>query len=208
MRALFVLGLAVCAACTRAAPADGVTLTAPQTSAAPSSSAAHGSLLPRPDVPPPWQWDGPSPGHRRAPRTARDGALACTFTYDDKTFVARTACSSGGRELWRRDEPRTFDDDAALVLDHGTLYAARYPDISSGCTLHAIDARSGVERWKSALKALGPIAHSEYLNGVEVRMIHGRVVVFGWEIAARYIEGVDAATGATVYHVRLPPQPY
>jgi len=199
MRAFAVLVLPL-AACAKP-DATAITLNEPHASASPS--AVPGALRqPEVDSPPPaWRWDGPEPEHRRAHATAREGAVECTFTYDDRTFSARTSCSSNGRELWHRDEARAFDDGADLVIDHGTLYAARYPVISSGCSLHAIDARTGAPRWSAHLQALGPIAHSEYLNAVEVRMDRRRVVVFGWEIAGRYIEGLDSETGKPKFHV-------
>jgi len=54
--------------------------------------------------------------------------------------------------------------------------------------------------WTTRLTGLGPIAHSEYLNAVQLRMIHGRPVVFGWESGGRYIEAVDPVTGAAAFH--------
>lgn len=197
---LLLLGFAACATLT---PASGVTVREP---AAGSPARASPGALPQPELrapPPPWSWNGPPPDHRHTGATvARDG-LVCSFAYADRGPVAHLACSSAGRELWHRDELGALDDAAALLLDTGTLYVARHSSISDGCTLHAIDAQTGAERWKTRLRALGPVAHSEYLNAVEVRMDRGRVVVFGWESAGRYIEGVDPATGATRFHVEV-----
>ncbi len=154
-----------------------------------------------------WRWDGDQPGFGRsfysAPRTVTDGALECSFVYGPN--LARTSCSSGGRELWHHDEPHAFVEDAALVLDHGTLYSARYSDIATGCTMYAFDARTGVERFATHLVGIGPIGHSEYLNSVELRMVGNRPVAFGWESGGRYIEALDPMTGADAFHVVMPP---
>jgi len=153
-----------------------------------------------------WQWAGPPApqGMYQAPRTVRAGTIECTFVYDDKAYTARTSCSQGGRELWHKVEGRAFVDDTAFAIDNGTLYSARHGDISSGCTLHAFDVQTGREKWTVSLTGLGPIAHSKYFNLVEARMIGGRIVVFGWEAAGRYIEARDPATGAMLAHQLVP----
>jgi hypothetical protein len=179
-----------------------VTTTAPPT----ASGALPPTLLPPATIA--WQWNGETPGFGRSfyhsPRTVTEGDVTCTFTYTETPALARTACASKGRELWHSDEAHAFVEDAALVLVRGTLYSARISNISSGCTLHAWDARTGAARWATHLKGLGPIGHSEYLNAVELRMIAGRPVVFGWESSGRYIEAVDPTSGATAYHAIVP----
>lgn len=153
-----------------------------------------------------WQWAGaPAPnGMYQAPRTTRAGAIECTFAYDDKAYKARTSCAQGGRELWNHVEPNAFVDDAALLIDGTTLYSARHSDISSGCTLHAFDVQTGREKWAVSLTGLGPISHSKYFNLVQTRMMSGRIVVFGWEAAGRYVESRDATTGAMISHLLVP----
>jgi len=153
-----------------------------------------------------WQWNAATPpaGMYQAPRVVRAGAIECTFAYDDKAYKARTSCATGGRELWNRTEPNAFEADASFVIDGGTLYEARFGNISSGCTLHAFDAHTGRERWAVSLTGLGPIAHSKYFNLVQVRVIGGRPVVFGWEAAGKYIEERDATSGAMISHRLIP----
>jgi hypothetical protein len=203
------LGFAcVLVACTHAEPASHVTLDAPVASAQPTTSGALSrTLLPPRAIA--WQWRGDNPGFGhsfyRAPRVVTEGDLACSFTYVETPRLARIACTSNGRTLWSADDADAFVADAALVLDRGTLYAARYSDISSGCALHAFDARTGAKRWSRQLAGLGRIAHSEYLNAVEMRIIDERPVVFGWESAGRYIEAVDPTTGADAVHTTFPP---
>jgi hypothetical protein len=178
------------------------------TSSSPRVS-TRGTLLP-PVLPATiaWRWDGDVPGFGRSfyrsPREVIDGALSCTFTYDEHAYSARTACALGGRELWHHDDAYAFVEDAALVIDHDVLYGARISNISSGCTVHAFDARRGTEKWATRLRGLGPIAHSEYLNAVQLRIVSGFPVVFGWETGGRYIEALDPATGATTRHALVP----
>jgi hypothetical protein len=151
-----------------------------------------------------WQWTTAQPpsGMYQAPRVIRAGAIECTFVYDDKAFKSRTSCSSSGRELWGRIEPNAFVADAALLIDGATLYEASYSNISSGCILHAFDLQSGRERWAVSLTALGPIAHSQYYALVQLRVIGGQPVVFGWEAGGKYIEARDAANGALISNRR------
>lgn len=186
------------------APAH-VTVSAPSGRATPLA----GSLLP-PPAPPnyAWEWRGDKPGFGtsfyRAPREARRADVTCSFTYTEATQIGRTSCSRGARELWRHDETGVFVADAALAIDGEVLYVARYSNISSGCILHAFDVLSGDERFTTRLRGLGPIAHSEYLAAVELRVVRGWPVVYGWESAGRYVEAVDPATGASVYHALVP----
>ena len=84
------------------------------------------------------------------------------------------------------------------------MYSARHSDISSGCALYAFDLQTGRLKWTVNLTGLGPIAHSKYFNLVQTKMIGGRVVVFGWEAAGRYVEARDAATGAMISHQLVP----
>jgi hypothetical protein len=200
----------VFAACAPAPATSSVTLHAPTASAIPQASGAvlQQALPPLGKIA--WQWSGDEPGFGRSfyksPRTVTEGDVTCTFTYVETPSLARTACADAHRELWHVDEPHAFVEDAALVIHHGTLYAARFSNISTGCTLHAFDVHAGTKRWTpSRLVGLGPIGHSKYLNAVQLRIIEERPVVFGWESSGRYIEAVDPTTGAQAYHSLLEP---
>ncbi|HEY1959423.1 MAG TPA: PQQ-binding-like beta-propeller repeat protein [Polyangiaceae bacterium] len=197
MRVAVVLLIAGCAAHAPSA----VTLASPASHAVP----VRGSLVAPPPASYAWRWVGDAPGFGksfyRSPREVARGDLSCSFTYEEKPFSAWLACAgSDGRELWRHDWAHAFVEDAALALDGDTLYAARFSDISTGCTLWAFDARSGRVRWSRPLEGMGSIAHSEYLNSVQLEIQGGRPVVFGWESAGRYIEAVDVLSGRTVFH--------
>lgn len=195
-------------ACSSAPPPAHVTVISPHGHATPVA----GSLLP-PPAPPNygWEWRGDKPGFGtsfyRGPREARRADVTCSFTYTEAPQLGRTSCARGSRELWHHDETGVFVADAALAIDGEVLYVARYSNISSGCILHAFDLRTGGERFATRLRALGPIAHSEYLAAVELRVVRGRPVVYGWESAGRYVEAVDPATGASVYNARVPDPP-
>ncbi len=204
---LFFISIFFFFACTNPVGPAHVTLTAPTTTTAPASTVGGSlpqTLLPLGTIA--WRWDGDQPGFGRSfyrgPRTASDGALACSYTRD--IDAARLACASGNRELWHQDEDHAFMDDAALVVHRGTLYAARYSDNATGCTLDAFDARTGVVRWTRRLAGIGPTAHSEYLNAVELRIVRGYPVAFGWESNGRYIEALDPTTGAPAFHAVVP----
>ena len=211
MRRLLFATCLSCAACSHGEqPARGVTLRAPvaASSAQPTASGALSQPSRNGLLAIAWQWTGDSPGFGRSfyklPRTVTEGDVTCTFKYEQKPALATTECSSGGRELWHLDETHAFVEDAALLIAHGTLYSARISNISSGCILYAFDLRTGAQRWTTPLTGLGPIDHSEYLNAVELRMIDGRPVVFGWESSGRYIEAVDRTTGVTAFHLIVP----
>lgn len=84
---------------------------------------------------------------------------------------------------------------AAMRMIDEQLWVAHYCAISSGTDLTVVDAQSGEIVRTVAVRALGPIAHSEYFNEVELDEHHGHVVVRGREAAGRYIEVIDPATG-------------
>ena len=157
-----------------------------------------------------WEWQGedPSFGHTfyEGPVTAGSGGRSCSFAYSDEEHTTRLACEADGSELWRLEEGDAFMEDAALALDGGTLYVARFSDIASGCGVTAYEAASGEILWTTRLQGVGPIGHSEYLNKVELRVLDGRrLAAFGWESAGCYIEVLDREDGRTVVNRRLDP---
>jgi outer membrane protein assembly factor BamB len=177
------------------------------------------SVLAAPQIVPanaaiPWHWDGVafcSLSSRQmstslsVQHTASDsgGTTRCEWLLAD--LATTLTCRSGQRELWHhREENHEFLDDAALAMDAGTVYVAVFSRIASGCLLTALDTATGRKRWSSFV-GLGEIAHSAYANCVQLEVIAGRPVVFGWESGGRYVEALDPAAGTTKEHHVLPP---
>lgn len=95
----------------------------------------------------------------------------------------------------------------------GRMYISRHPQVSFGCTLHAVDLATGAVVWELGLRGVGAAAHSAYHNDVHVRLVGDDLIVFGHETYGRYIEVVDTLTGKTKAHrivsfrYRLPDPP-
>ena len=130
--------------------------------------------------------------------------MLCTFRYDDARHLERFECASarGPQRRWGWQLGGAFMQDAALARQGDTVYLARFSDIATGCEVRAFRADTGRELWRTRLSGVGPIAHSEYLNHVQIRVVDGRPVVFGWESAGRYVEILDAETGRTLSNRR------
>lgn len=101
--------------------------------------------------------------------------------------------SHGKRALyqWKGHELSVFR------VEDDVVYYADFRPTASGCTLVAYDLKAKKERWRTALKALGPIAHSKYSNQVAFEVVGSNIRVFGNESSGRYVEFVDRATGRT-----------
>ncbi|MEM9453283.1 MAG: hypothetical protein AAGF11_03835 [Myxococcota bacterium] len=83
-----------------------------------------------------------------------------------------------------------------------TSLPGRYCAASSGAELVAVDPDTGARVRTIAVHTLGPIAHSEYFNEVELDERHGHLVVYGREAAGRYIEVIDPQTGLARVNLR------
>jgi hypothetical protein len=82
--------------------------------------------------------------------------------------------------------------------DH--LFVAEFGAHSSGCTVLAVDLKTGKELWRSRLKGTSSRAHSEVSNEITIET-NGRVVIVqGRESFGNYLEFVDAQTGKTLGH--------
>lgn len=110
-----------------------------------------------------------------------------------------------GQPRWTTAVPSDFVPGAALVAADDRVILVHHSIISSGATAVALDAATGRILWTTDLQALGPVAHSEYLNHVAVELQGGAIVVFGAEAAGRYIEVVDLDGRTTSNH--RPPSP-
>lgn len=155
-----------------------------------------------------WRWEGEDPGFGRSfyrgPIAIEDpGGMQCSFTYDDARHRESFECRDApGRRRWGWSLGGAFMEDAALARQGDTVVLARFSDIATGCEVAAFRIDTGRERWRTRLLGAGPVSHSEYLNEVQVSIVDGRPVVFGWESASRYVEVLDPATGATLSNRR------
>jgi hypothetical protein len=95
---------------------------------------------------------------------------------------------------------------AAVAASDRALFVVSYHAFSTGAELRAFDLRKGNLLWKQPLVGCGRVAHSEYFNAVQMRAAGQHAVVFGNEIACRYVELVHGGKGVTLKHRQLPPR--
>jgi outer membrane protein assembly factor BamB len=112
---------------------------------------------------------------------------------------------AAGRTHWRQSYGPTPADSAALLLHGDTLYAALYSDAATGGQVVALDVDSGAQRWSTYLQAMGPLHHSKYRNQIQLRLLDGRLAVFGDEAAGRYIEVLDPSNGRRIAYRKVEP---
>ena len=112
---------------------------------------------------------------------------------------------AAGRTRWRQSYGPTPADSAALFLHGDTLYAALYSDAATGGQVVALDVDSGAQRWAAHLQAMGPLHHSKYRNQIQLRLLDGRLAVFGDEAAGRYVEVLDPSRGRRLAHRKVGP---
>jgi hypothetical protein len=86
-----------------------------------------------------------------------------------------------------------------------TVFVADFSPRRTGCTIVAFDLKARKEMWKCPLVGNPPEWHSEYEHEVNITTDGDAVLVYGKESNGRYIEYVDAKTGKTVGHKKLPP---
>ncbi|MCP4810236.1 MAG: hypothetical protein GY913_24080 [Proteobacteria bacterium] len=93
-----------------------------------------------------------------------------------------------------------WGESASIEMVDGTLYVARFHPIASGARVHAYDAASGREIWRSNLWGCGPVSHSKYRNEVHLVVLDEGITAFGRESQCRYVEVLDPRTGAPLGH--------
>lgn len=97
--------------------------------------------------------------------------------------------------------------DETVFTQHGdAVFVADFCPIATGCTVVAYDLRARKELWRCELRGNPPKWHSMYRHQVSISVDGGAVLVYGNESNGRYIEYVDAKTGKTVGHKKLPPE--
>lgn len=138
------------------------------------------------------------------PKTIHAGSFECTFTHDDQTHTPGQVCCEGPKR-WCVEMRENFVPGIALASNGQRLFVADYPAISSGARLAAYELESGAALWTREAKGIGPQAHSEYFNVVQLRLIRGTLIAYGHEANGSYVEAVDPATGELREHVTLTP---
>jgi hypothetical protein len=86
------------------------------------------------------------------------------------------------------------------------IFVAKFSPFATGCTVVAHDLKRRKQLWECKLRGNPPPGHSKYHNRVIILSSGGAVIVYGKESNGRYIEYVDAETGKTVGHKKLPPE--
>jgi hypothetical protein len=86
------------------------------------------------------------------------------------------------------------------------VFLAHLNPMCTGCAVEAFDLKQRKQLWMSRLIGNPPQVHSKYRHQVNIMNENGVVVVYGKEDEGRYIEYLDARTGKTVGHKKLPPE--
>lgn len=88
----------------------------------------------------------------------------------------------------------------------GILYIADYSPATSGCSVIALELKTGNQLWKTQLQGIGPRANDRYRNLVNIETDGQVIIVTGNEMAGRYIEHLDLETGKTLANKKLVPE--
>jgi hypothetical protein len=143
----------------------------------------------------PWEW---SEAHATAAGSAKrlPGDYKAEVESRDKSGGVVIRIVKGGRVVhFFEGHPRTV-----FAVRHDVLYYADFGPASTGCAVVACDLRTGKQLWKARLQGLGPIAHKDYRNAVNLDLEKYAVCVRGQECLGNYIEFVDLRSGKTVGH--------
>ncbi|MEM6989004.1 MAG: hypothetical protein AAF721_00860 [Myxococcota bacterium] len=145
-----------------------------------------------------WKWTGD-----RDEWAFPDGPIGVPG-YGEVKLVGGRAELPGGATVRLSDHEGSMPTGAALLRDD-VLFIAQGSAASSGATLHAVSRGSGDILWTRPLYGIGPTAHSEYFNALQIAEHHGVIVVYGNEANGRYLEAVDPATGESLVSKRWLP---
>ena len=123
---------------------------------------------------------------------------------EDTRDPARICCQTlQGGPGWCNDLQEDFVPGVALASDGQRLFVADYPAISSGARVHAFALADGSLQWTRPLMAIGPQAHSEYFNVVQLRLIGSQLIAYGDEAHGAYVEAMEAHSGGLLAHRTL-----
>lgn len=118
-------------------------------------------------------------------RNPRDRWLLLIQIFHDQAEICKWATNRNG----------------AFLQVGGILYYTEFAMMSSGMFLVAYDLSNNKQLWKSKLKGIGPIGHSEYFNwGAHLEIKDDVIQVIGKESAGSYVEFIYRPTGKTIAH--------
>jgi hypothetical protein len=129
------------------------------------------------------------------PKTIHAGAFECSYEHDDEAHELGKVCCDG-RKRWCVELREDFVPGISLASDGQRLFVADYPAISSGARFAAYELETGTMLWTRDAVAIGPQAHSEYFNVVQLRLIENMLVAYGDEAHGAYVEAMDPGSGA------------
>ncbi len=154
-----------------------------------------------------WRWTSTvNPSFGLSAPCGEDSRGTCRLELDAETGAAAVYREDEhGARVWSRPLDPVFVGAGQLAVKRSRVLVLRYSQIASGASLHALDVDSGAPLWTSALQALGPVGHSQYLNRAQLRVdvTEGRATVYGWELDTRYVEELELSTGNTVLNGRF-----
>jgi hypothetical protein len=168
-----------------------------------ADDAGAAAVSPRADAIP-WQWheDAGLAGRAFSVSVERGASVDVARGRDGKVMGLRKYGASGG-EIWAVQLLAATARNVAFLVHGGTLYIALYAEGASGAEIAAVDSKSGKLLFRTPLRAPGPVHHGKVRNRVQLRFVDPWVVAFGDESTGRYIEALDAKTGATVSSRKL-----
>lgn len=152
-----------------------------------------------------FEFSGPWPNTTDGMGVKNSLGLVCHQTVRAAQHLDCTSVK--GKPMWQIDFANNEHDGAAIAATDITLFVVRYPRFSSGGEVIAYNIHTGAVRWRTVLHALGPVAHSEYLNNISLRVATLKkpdggkidvVVASGHESNGKYVEVLDAKFGANL----------
>jgi len=150
-------------------------------------------------------WKNPERGRFDPPHVHLESSLGELYIWtgtrpDGPATLERLP--SPGPAKWKIEVPRDFVPAAALAADDERVFLVHHSLIGSGAEAMAFAAADGRLLWRTPLRGLGPVAHSEYENHTAVELLPGAaIVIFGSESAGRYIEVLDLRGNLRSTHI-------
>lgn len=151
-----------------------------------------------------WRWIDRGEGWFAdiGPKTIYTGGFECRFEHDDQAHEPGSVCCEGPTR-WCVEMRERFVPGISLASDGRRLFVGDFPAISSGVRFAGYQLETGTLLWEREALAIGPQAHSEYFNVVQLRWLNGELIAYGDEAHGSYVEAMDPATGELRQHALL-----